>query len=240
MKKTLLTFCAAFVCLLPCVASAQYLDSTNSSCNPCSAPCASECIPCAAPCETICDPWYLFAGVVHTGLFNDRYNVPLYNTDHVRIGTLPDNRSNNWGWQVFLGYRFIPCFALELGYVDLSKQRAAEQVPDESDVLLTGHYRDYVVPLRANLSMHFCDLSLSALFGIHYYNSHGSLSNVAGTETISRFKSGMDFNVGAAIEYRFVEWLALRVDMARYYVKHYDAKSSDYTDAVSANLVTYF
>ncbi|MDR3624592.1 MAG: hypothetical protein P4L16_05585 [Chlamydiales bacterium] len=226
MKKTLLALCAALGFLLPCVASAQY---SNAGCGPCSPPPFLEQSP-------PCDPWYLFAGVVHTGLFQDRY-------DATRSGaTLYSNdRTNNLGWQVFLGYKFIPCFGLELGYVDLSKQRAGEHIPDDTAFnLVNGHYRDYVVPLRGNFSLNFCDLSLSALFGVHYYNSHGKLSSVDGTTTISRFKSGMDFNFGAAIEYRFVEWLGLRLDMSRYYIKHYDDQSSDYTDAVTANLVTYF
>ncbi|MDR3624594.1 MAG: outer membrane beta-barrel protein [Chlamydiales bacterium] len=213
MKNVLFTLGIAAASLFSSIASAQYLDDSSS-----------------------CNSWYLFGGVVHTGLFQDGYDATR---SSIILGD--NDRVNNLGWQVFLGYKFIPCFGLELGYVDLAKQRTGEHIPDDADFnVVTGHYRDYVVPLRGSLSMHFCDLSLSALFGVHYYNSHGSLSSVNGVTVISRFKSGMDFNFGAAIEYKFIEWLGLRLDLSRYYIKHYDDQASDYTDALTANLVTYF
>jgi len=225
MKKTLLALCAAFGCLLPLAAQAQY--NFNPNCAPCPAPCATQCAP-------VCDPWYLFAGVVHTGLFTDRHLVSSGATN------INENHTNNWGWQIFLGYKFVPCFGLELGYVDLSKHRANEFNVAATNADNGGHYRTYVVPFRGNFSVNYCDLTLSALFGVHYYNVNGSLSNPTGTQTISRLKSGMDFNFGAAIEYKFVEWLGLRLDMSRYYIKSFDDRSNDYTDAVTANLVTYF
>lgn len=229
MKKTILALCAALGCFLP-LAAQQYV--TNPSYAPGPVAYAPDC------CDQVCDPWYLFAGVVHSGLFNDRYTLreggvanPIINTD----------KTTNLGWEVFLGYKFSRCFGLELGYVDLERQRAREVAPlGSSFIVPVGHYRTYLVPLRGNLSYTFCDLTLSALFGVHYYNVRGTLTTVDDAETLTRLKSGMDFNFGAAIEYRFIEWLGLRLDMSRYYIKRYDDQQSDYADAVTANLVTYF
>lgn len=225
MKKTLLALCAAFACMLPAAASAQYYNY-QPSCAPCD-PCAVPCDPCAAP----CDPWYLFAGVVHRGRFHERYQ-----TIAAGVETQHDSQLSNWGWQIFLGYNFVPCFGLELGYVDLARGKLREH-SDVSTITtpLAGHYREYLIPLRGNFSYNFCDLKLSALFGVHYYNSYFNASG--GTTTFSGRRSGVDFNFGAAIEYRFVEWLGLRLDLSRYYIKGYE---DSYQDAATANLVTYF
>lgn len=231
-------FYAIAVCLLSWVASVEAYPvcSFNS---------------CEVQCNSSCDPWYVFAGIVHTGLFDDRYR-----TSEVTVGLgtpfLPTegaDHSNSLGWQAFLGYEFIPWFGLELGYVDLNKQRVGERILD-GVLVCKGHYRNYVVPLRSRFSVHFGGLSLSLLAGIHYYHSKGSLSSpplvvellgsAPGYITISRNKAGMDFNVGAVIEYKFIDWLGLRIDATRYYIKRYDPSVSPYTDALSANLVTYF
>lgn len=200
-------------------------DNCYDVCNPCAQPCCDPCEdhccydPCCDPC---CSQWYIGAQFVHSGIFErDR---------HSSYGFA--EAKNHWGGEVFIGYDFCNCWALEFGYVHLG----TTHLNDNLDVNQAGGHtgsslhqyqirKTYGFPLRFVWSyplMPCLDFVayVGALFYSDKYSNKYAHFEATPAGGCSDSHTGVDLTWGFGAEYVICNDFAVRLSWTRYNFNH--------------------